>query len=213
MKQKKIRSDLILLIFIIVWTIAFSAFFLWIMKSDKPDLEKLLIIANIDFIVLFFPLIPSPFIFYLLYRYNKAKGEGNPLSLEAMRESKKHIPDTIYKFCSLTYKEKKDPLDESKLETLKNNEIWLSKCSELNDPFEGQMFMLSEKDFSRNYLPNEIKLEYGVKNIEELESLLSERRNKYCQASFSKNFSDVQMWGYYANGCRGYCVEYKVLSK
>lgn len=35
---------------------------------------------------------------------SKAKGEGKLLSVEAMRENKKNIPERIYKFCSLTSK-------------------------------------------------------------------------------------------------------------
>ena len=36
------------------------------------------------------------------------------------------------------------------------------------------------------------------------------QNKKYAQASFSKSYDNTLMWGYYANGCRGYCVEYEV---
>lgn len=54
-------------------------------------------------------------------------------------------------------------------------------------------------------------MNYHVENTDELVKFLSRFRNKYCQTSFSSSYKDIQMWGYYANACRGYCVEYKVL--
>lgn len=213
MKQKKIRTDILFLIIFIIWAIIAGSVYIFITKNENTDAEKLLKIFNIVIGIIYGPVVFFPFIFIWLHKRSKATGDGKPLSVEAMRESKRHIPEQIYKFCSLTSKACNDNLNKSKLETLKNNDIWLSKCSDLNDPFEGQMFMLPEKEFAQNGLPNEIKQRFGVENIEELVNLLSTNRNEYCQTSFSKTCSDINMWGYYANGCRGYCVEYRVLNK
>ena len=213
MKQKKIRTDLKCLIIFTVWTIIAGTLYLIVATYGDTDAKKLLFIFKILIGVIYFPVAFFPFVLFFIHRRSKAKGEGTPLSLEAMYESKKHIPVTIYKFCSLTSKKGDTTLNQSKLETLKNNQIWLSKFSDLNDPFEGQMFTLPEKDFLQNGLPNEIKERYNVKDTEELINFLSGFRNTYCQTSFSSANKNVLMWGYYANGCRGYCVEYKVLNK
>ncbi len=74
-------------------------------------------------------------------------------------------------------------------------QIWLSRCSDLNDPFEGIKFILPESNFSQNGLPEEIKNRYNVKNTGELIDFLSSFRDKYCQTSFSSSYNDVQMWG------------------
>ncbi|MDE6058836.1 MAG: DUF2971 domain-containing protein [Clostridia bacterium] len=213
MKQKKLRTDILFLIISIVWTIIAGSLYLFFAKNENSDAENLLLIFKIVIRVIYFPIPFFPIVLFFLHKRSKAKGEGKPLSLEAMRESKKHIPQTVYKFCSLASKNSDDTLNNSKLRSLKNNEIWFSKCSDLNDPFEGLMFMFPEKDFSKYGLPEEIRQKYSVQNSEELINLLSDFRNEYCQTSFSSTNNDVQMWGYYANGCRGYCVEYNVLNQ
>ena len=212
MKQKKLQTDILFLIIFVFWTIVAGTFYLLIHKYESSNPEKVVMIFKILVGITYFPVAFFPIILYCIHRHCKLKGEGKPLSLNAMREGKKHIPDTIYKFCSLTSRDTKNNLNNAKLQTLKNKEIWFSKCADLNDPFEGQMFILSEKDLSKNGLPEEIKQKYGVENTEGLLKLLSNQRNKYCQSSFSAAKNDVQMWGYYANSCRGYCVEYKVLN-
>lgn len=213
MKQKKLRTDILFLIIFIIWTIVAGSLYIFIAKNESTDAEKLLLIFKIFIGITYFPVAFFPIALFLLHRLSKAKGEGKPLSVEAMRYSKKYIPERIYKFCSLTSKSENEKLNKSKLKTLASNQIWLSRCSDLNDPFEGIKFILPESDFSQNGLPEEIKNKYHVENTDELIKFLSSFRDKYCQTSFSSAYNDVQMWGYYANGCRGYCVEYKVLDK
>ncbi|MGN1372728.1 MAG: DUF2971 domain-containing protein [Candidatus Coproplasma sp.] len=209
MKQKLLRKDILFLILFIAWTLITGSLYAFVKVNEDSNTEAIIILFKLIVGVLYFPVGFFPFIFIYIHKQCKAKGEGKPLSLEAMRESKKHIPNKIYKFCSLTNKSNNDELNKSKLKTLSNNEIWLSRFSDLNDPFEGQKFYIPEKDME---LPDEIKNKYGVKNVDELIKYLTEFRNKYCQASFSSTNDDVQMWGYYANGCRGYCVEYEVIN-
>ena len=213
MKQKKIRTDILCMIIFVVWTIISAFLFFGVAQNEDADTEKIIKILKILFGVLYMPVVFFPFIFAYLNRRSKATGDGKPLSIEAMHESKKHIPEKIYKFCSLTPKTKDNNLNEGKLKTLSSNQIWISRCSDLNDPFEGINFILPEGDFTQIGLPEEIKNRYHVNNTDELIKVLSSFRNKYCQASFSTVYNDIQMWGYYANGCRGYCVEYKVIDK
>ena len=212
MRQKKLRTYILLLIIFIVWAIIATSFYLYVTKNGNTDAEKLLKIFKVLVGLIYFPVVFFPFVWLFLHMRSKAKGEGKPLSIEAMHESKKHIPTKIYKFCSLTSLKGDDSLNNRKLSTLKNNQIWMSKCFDLNDPFEGQMFSLPEKYFEQYGLPDNIKQKYNVNTTEELIKLLSSFKKQYCQASFSSTNNDIQMWGYYANGCRGYCVEYEVLN-
>ena len=213
MKQKKLRTDILFLIIFIIWTIIAATLFFAVAKNENADTAIILKILKILIGIFYMPVPFLPFVLIYLHKRSKATGDGKPLSVEAMRESKKHIPEKIYKFCSLTSKGENEKLNKSKLKTRASNEIWLSRCSDLNDPFEGIKFILPESNFSQNGLPEEIKNRYNVKNTGELIDFLSSFRDKYCQTSFSSSYNDVQMWGYYANGCRGYCVEYKVLEK
>lgn len=213
MKQKKIRTDIFCMIIFVLWTIIAAILFFCVAQNENADAEKILKIVKISIGVLYMPVAFFPFVIVYLHRRSKATGDGRPLSVEAMHESKKHIPEKIYKFCSLTSKSKDKNLNDNKLNTLSSNQIWLSRCADLNDPFEGINFILPESEFTQIGLPEEIKKRYKVKNTDELIKFLSSFRNKYCQASFSAAYEDIQMWGYYANGCRGYCVEYKVLDK
>ena len=213
MKQKKIRTDILCMIIFVVWTIISAFLFFCVAKNENADTEKILKILKILIGVLYMPVAFFPFVSVYMHRRSKATGDGRPLSIEAMHESKKHIPENIYKFCSLGSKSKDKDLNESKLNTLASNQIWLSKCADLNDPFEGLDFILPEKELSQNGLPEEFKKEYKVENTDELINILGGFRRIYCQASFSTGYKDIKMWGYYSNGCRGYCVEYKVLEK
>lgn len=213
MKQKKIRTDILCMIIFVVWTIFAAALYIGVAKNEGTDAEKILKIVKILIGVFYMPVAFFPFVLVYMHRRSKAIGDGRPLSIEAMHESKKHIPENIYKFCSLGSKSKDKDLNESKLNTLASNQIWLSKCADLNDPFEGIDFILPEKELTQIGLSEELKKEYKVENTDELIKILGGFRRIYCQASFSSEYKDIKMWGYYSNGCRGYCIEYKVLEK
>ncbi len=197
------------------------------MKSHR--IEKILFIVSIISFVIFIASIPfgifdNPFLVLnilarLLYTCGSAialfviiiiliirhkRGYKKPLRIEAMRTAKAELPNKIYKFCSLSTgntKENKE-LDEKKLYSLENNYIWMSDCTALNDPFEG-LYAFLAPDIDKN------KNEYTAKLINKIIN----ERDMYIQSSFSYNCDNILMWGHYANGCRGYCIEYKVAEK
>ena len=78
----------------------------------------------------------------------------------------------------------------------------LSDCSVLNDPYEGMYAFVDKQTLNKN---NEI-FKCSINR-------LINQRNVYIQSSFSYDFDNLLMWGHYANGCRGYCIEYTVNSK
>ena len=155
----------------------------------------------------------SPLIMSFINYRRSQRGYKFPLSIAAMKNSKSELPKRIYKFCSFTKtydddlkeppegEEWKPPvvnLDESKLKTLNNNQIWMSDFSSLNDPYEGQLC----------YIPEKRSDDPEVDIIERF--FLTSERDKYIQSSFSYDYHSILMWGHYANALKGYCIEYEI---
>ncbi len=101
-----------------------------------------------------------------------------------------YIPGTLYKYFSIpddSYKA------EKRFKQLKSGEIWFSKRSGLNDPFEFEHIALEDaQDDARQYYLNK---------QQELEV-----------CCFSALLYNKLMWSHYAAGYKGYCVEFKVES-
>lgn len=96
---------------------------------------------------------------------------------------------TIYKFYPILSDDGSHSDDQRTFATLKNNQIWCSKLSGFNDPFEGVGYYLNDLD-------------------EEMEHRWSECFRVAC---FTENAaSNISMWAYYANNHKGFCVEYAV---
>lgn len=145
--------------------------------------------------------------FQWIREWERKKVERKPLSIETMRKSRKTIPKKIYKFCSLST-DKQEKLNFDKLKSLRNNQVWIAGCDSLNDPFEGITFSFPDDEQFQQALNKESA--DGKKSLWQVKALLEAQNKKYAQASFSKSYDNTLMWGYYANGCRGYCVEYEV---
>lgn len=189
-------------------------------------IEKIIYIISVVSLIIFLTSIPSLLIFkdrffmselalrlffvygelcpfvilYIVFR-RKKRGYKKPLSIEAMRNGKEELPSKIYKFCSLSTGSDKS-LDEAKLYSLENNKIWMSDLLSLNDPFEGEWGLI-DKNIENDSQPM----------LSLLREKMMHERDMYIQTSFSYEFSNILMWGHYANGCRGYCIEYTVESQ
>ena len=209
-KINDLKSTTRFILFSIIY-VFFAFVFFWALRDETGNLAWAYTIANIIASLLYFPIPFFVFIYLIIRHFSKKHGEGRPLSYEAMKTSKSNIPGKIYKFCSLSTN-KTEKLNQDKLNSLKNNQIWLSNCSYLNDPFEGQFFCFPDK-IDKYALPIELKMKYKINSWDELKNKMEDVRNNHIQCSFSRDYSDLLMWGYYANGCRGYCVEYNVLKK
>lgn len=109
----------------------------------------------------------------------------------AGRYKNEFVPDKIYKFMKLP--EEKNELVQ-RIEQIIKGEIWMSKKRYLNDPFEFEMINLMR------FSPDE-RLYYDT-NINELEI-----------TCFSETVNNQAMWGYYACGKYGLCIEYSVENK
>ena len=106
-----------------------------------------------------------------------------------------YIPDTLYKFYSLT---NDDALNERKFDTLKNKKIFMSDIKDFNDPFDGKAFFY-----------NPVKL----KDIERLKKyngrFIDDFTTFHKGTALTENGPNcMPMWAHYANNHQGYCIAY-----
>lgn len=120
---------------------------------------------------------------------------------EADEYRKAQIPDKLYKFISLSDDE---PMNNLKLQTLLNKQIWISSVSSLNDPYEFQCMYIDKKRLKQCDYPDSI--------IRGMESFLRSFIEHFGVVSLSANsFDFLPMWAYYANNYKGFCIEYKTI--
>ena len=108
----------------------------------------------------------------------------------------------LYKYCPLGRGADKD---NKRLNSLRNNKIWLSTFGDLNDPFEAHALYLDVSTVSRvTGAPKE--------RIDLLQQwCIDHLAEKYIIYSLSENhFDSMPMWAHYANNHQGFCVEYEV---
>lgn len=114
--------------------------------------------------------------------------------------AKLHIPKKVYKYYSFTNDKE---LNNIKLQTLKDEEIFLSSMSELNDPFEGKALFY-----------NETKLRHIERLKEHAGRLIEDFSSMSIITSMTKNnVNSMPMWAHYSNNHSGYCVEYDTEEK
>lgn len=106
-----------------------------------------------------------------------------------------YIPDILYKFCSFTNDEK---LNEKKLLTLKNKQIFMSDIKDFNDPFDGKAFF---------YNPNELK---EIKRLAAYNGRFIDDFTSYLKGTaLTENDANcMPMWAHYSNNHQGFCVSY-----
>lgn len=114
---------------------------------------------------------------------------------EAIAYKASQIPTRLVKYYSLNENKK---INESKIQYLKENKIFLSSFSGFNDPFEGKFFR-----FDRD------KLESGGWDKDFVVghyTSIAEGFRYTCLSDTDEN--NMPMWAYYANNHQGFCVEY-----
>lgn len=206
-KIKSLKSTNKFILFLFIY-VPFALIFYWAFRDETGVFAWAYNVAYFLVGLFYLPMAFLPFIFIFISISSQRRGEGRPLSYEAMIASKNKIPQKIYKFCSLS-SNKSENLNIDKLNSLKNKQIWFSSLEYLNDPFEGQFFAFPD-DLENTPFPNEFK-RFNIQSWEDLKTFLNNHRKQYMQCSFSQEYSNLLMWGYYTNGCRGYCVEYDVI--
>ncbi|MDD3654374.1 MAG: DUF2971 domain-containing protein [Desulfotomaculaceae bacterium] len=111
-----------------------------------------------------------------------------------------HLPDVLFKFISLT---DDIALNESKLDTVQNQTIYMSDVKNLNDPFDNKAYF---------YRPDELKkynrlTRHDGKLIDDFTSLVK------IAALTANNVNSMPMWAHYSNNHRGFCLSYDMKDK
>ncbi len=106
-----------------------------------------------------------------------------------------YIPDTLYKYYSLTNDE---DLNKKKFSTLKNKQIYMSDIKDFNDPFDGKAFF---------YNPKEL---VGIQRLTPHNGRVIDDFTVFNKgtALTENKTSCMPMWAHYANNHHGYCVAY-----
>ncbi len=119
--------------------------------------------------------------------FDKAKGYKNNF-----------IPEYLYKFISL------DQIPSEKLETLKNDSIWLTSKNTTNDKYECKAFYYDTEEAS--------KLGANEQYHKLIEESLNRISNNIFLASLTNDmYKNINMWSSYAGNYKGLCIKYKVI--
>ena len=108
-----------------------------------------------------------------------------------------HLPDVLFKYFSLT---DDFDLNESKLDAVQNQEIYMSDVKDLNDPFDSKAYF---------YRPEELKkyerlARHGGKLIDDFTSFAK------IAALTANNVNSIPMWAHYSNNHKGFCLSYDI---
>ena len=115
------------------------------------------------------------------------------------RITRLYIPDTLYKYFSLT-----DDVDlnAKKLNTLRQQKVFMSDAKYLNDPFDNKAYF---------YNPEELK-KYERLAIHNGKIIDDFSTYSKVTALTSNNVNWMPMWAHYANNHAGFCVSYDMKS-
>lgn len=123
---------------------------------------------------------------------------------------KKHIPQKLYKYCSINEK-----YDQSTLDGI----IHFNKPSEFNDPFDSSVWIDWEKfgvdrkklEIIKEKQPNKSQevLNDAIQYIQDSSNNVTRNiQDMFYVTCFSQTYGQILMWSHYASKHEGYCVEY-----
>ena len=119
-------------------------------------------------------------------------------------------PEKLYKYCGT---------DDYVLESLRNDTIWFSQITNLNDPFEFDVFVDTKAcaEFNAKIggglsVVNQMKLENIIReNLVELKTVFQDGKRLVGVTCFSEVYDSTLMWSHYGNNHFGICIEYDLL--
>lgn len=124
--------------------------------------------------------------------------------ISAIEYKNKFVPSTLYKYVPLLDDRyvKHEEENKKKLDSLKDNKIWVSHYKSFNDPFEFKMMTIDME-----------RLKDTGWTYEEVDNYLELFRNTTFTSCFSSEVdNNMPMWAHYANNHKGYCIKYSILN-
>ena len=109
-----------------------------------------------------------------------------------MGQSKEDIPGELFKFISF---DDNIGLNCKKIQSIKEDFIWLSRYDCLNDPFDGD------------------GMKYDLSNPDHntMKGFADETRGKTFVSCFTSDIDNLPMWAHYANNYKGICIKFEVI--
>lgn len=133
----------------------------------------------------------------LMSMYSLMKKSKEYIEIEGSNDS---IPSKLFKFVSLDDDAKSN---NSKFDTLQNNQLWFSPIANFNDPYECKS-MYADENMLR-------KIGGDAEMVQLYKNVLQKVGDYAVILSLSaNNFDSLPMWAYYTNNYKGFCVEYEV---
>lgn len=123
----------------------------------------------------------------------------NEVFMAIYKTTRLYIPDTLFKYFSLT---DNIVLNEQKLETLQQKKIFMSDVKYLNDPFDNRAYYYRADKLKKH----ERLAEHDGKLIDDF-SLFTK-----VSALTANGVNSMPMWAHYANNHTGFCVSYDMKS-
>lgn len=124
--------------------------------------------------------------------------------LEAIKYKDTFVPEYLYKYSPLLDERyvNYEKVNQDRLNSLSNNQIWVSNYKKLNDPFEFKMFALDR-----------VKIKTHNWEMEYIENILEAIKERTLVTCFSQKVeNNMPLWAHYANNHSGYCLKYKVVN-
>lgn len=115
---------------------------------------------------------------------------------EAFEIRDEHLPEKLYKY---------QKIEDCRLDTLENNELYFSSKKGLNDPFDLSPIFYDKHEISKI-------LEECQGDISEIDSILEDVANNMGILSLSTSPFNMPLWAHYGNNHKGICVEYDIKS-
>lgn len=124
----------------------------------------------------------------------KSDAERNEVFKTIFQVARLHIPDTLFKYYSLT---EDTTQNAQKIQTLREQQVFNGLCKDMNDPFDGKAYFYRHEQIKK-YIRNPAELDKPIDF-----------------ASFSRiscftelGVNSMPMWAHYAANHAGYAVAY-----
>lgn len=115
----------------------------------------------------------------------------------ANKIKRSHIPNKLYRF---------EKVDENRLATLRNNNLYVSHTVGFDDPYDAKGYYWDETEL-RKFFAKEIK-NLVDKYYQEIQERVKEWFESCWIGCFTEDINNFPMWYYYAAKYKGFCVEY-----